>query len=213
MKKTKISSLQALLMIVYVVALLIATILAGKQFALPFNVVLGGGILCFPITYMLSDVFSEVYGYKWSRRVCYIGFAMTLFMVLMFELAIKIPYPVFWGNQEAFATVLGNAPRILIASLLALIVGDLANDIVFAKMKRKHANEINGFWARSLLSSFVGNVVDSLVFIPIAFIGQMPVKTLLTTMLLSGVSKTIYEVLFFPATRFVVKKVSVYENA
>lgn len=212
MKKTKISNLQAILTILYTVALLVATILAGKQFALPFGIVLGGGILCFPITYMLSDIFSEVYGYKWSRKACYIGFGATLFMVLMFEIAIKIPYPEYWTNQDSFATILGNTPRILIASLLALLLGDLVNDIIFREMKKKHANEIKGFGARSLLSSFAGNVVDSLVFIPIAFLGQMPVKTLIMTMILSGVSKTIYEVIFYPLNRIAAQKVAKYEK-
>ena len=96
-----------------------------------------GAVIVFPITYILSDLFSEVYGYEWSRKTCYMAFAMNMLMVVFFEIAIHTPSPSYWTNQEAFQTVLGSTPRVLFASMLAFLFGDWANDKVFAKMKEK----------------------------------------------------------------------------
>ena len=133
----KYSFTQMLLTMIFVVSLLISNIITSKQVLLPFNITMTGAVFIFPITYILSDVFSEVYGYKWSRITCYLAFAMNLLMVLIFTLVIKTPAPSYWTNQGAFETVLGNTPRILFASLLAYVIGDFVNDKIFAKMKEK----------------------------------------------------------------------------
>ncbi len=208
----KISKLQLILTTVFVTSLLISNIITAKQVLLPFNIVMTGAVFIFPITYILSDLFSEVYGYKWSRFTCYLAFAMNLFMVLVFSAVIKTPAPDFWTNQEAFQAVLGNTPRILIASLLALLIGDFVNDRVFKKFKDKHPNDHKGFGFRAILSSFCGELVDSLIFLPIAFIGQMPISTLATMTVMQVLIKTGYEVVILPVTRIVVKKVSAYER-
>ena len=119
------------LTLLFVVSLLISNIITSKQVLLPFNITMTGAVFIFPITYILSDVFSEVYGYKWSRITCYLAFLFNLFMVLVFSAVIKTPAPSYWTNQEAFQTVLGNTPRILASSLLAFVVGDLVNDKIF----------------------------------------------------------------------------------
>jgi uncharacterized integral membrane protein (TIGR00697 family) len=208
----KYSFTQMLLTMIFVVSLLISNIITSKQVLLPFNITMTGAVFIFPITYILSDVFSEVYGYKWSRITCYLAFAFNLFMVLIFTLVISTPAPSYWTNQEAFATVLGNTPRILFASLLAFVIGDLANDKVFKKMKSKHQNEIKGFGFRAILSSLCGELVDSLIFLPIAFIGLMPVKTLMIMTVCQVLIKTGYEVVILPITTLVVKKVNKIEN-
>ena len=208
----KISFLQLILTIVFVVSLLISNIITAKQVLLPFNITMTGAVFIFPITYILSDLFSEVYGYKWSRITCYIAFACNLFMVIIFALVINTPAPSYWGNQEAFATVLGSTPRTLIASLLALLLGDLVNDKVFRRMKQNHLNEIKGFGFRAILSSLMGELVDSLVFLPIAFLGEMPIETLAVMTVLQVLIKTSYEVVILPITTLVVKKVGKVEN-
>ena len=131
--KKPISVLQAWLTVLFTSCFLISNILAAKQFQLPFGVTMTGAVIVFPVTYILSDIFSEVYGYKWSRITCYMAFAMNLLMVGLFSIAIATPAPNYWTNQEAFQTVLGSAPRTLCASLLAYVVGDFANDRVFRK--------------------------------------------------------------------------------
>lgn len=210
MKKT-ISKTQLILTVLSVTALLVANIISAKQFQLPFGITMTGAIVVFPITYILSDLFSEVYGYKWSRFTCYLGFAMNVFMVLVFQIAIATPAPDYWMNQEAFATVLGSTPRILFASLTAFVVGDLVNDMVFRKMK-ENKEGMNGFAGRAIVSSFCGEVVDSAIFIPLAFIGTMPVMTLIGMGITQVCLKVAYEILIVPVTAAVTKKVMEAES-
>ena len=212
MKKERISFLQVCLTIVFVTAMLISNVITAKQVLLPGGITMTGAVFIFPITYILSDVFSEVYGYKWSRITCYFAFSMNLFMVIVFSLVIQTPAPSYWTNQEAFATVLGSTPRVMGASLLAYVIGDFVNDRVFRKMKEKHSDELKGFGWRAIISSFFGELCDSLVFLPTAFLGQMPLKTLATMTVCQVLIKTGYEVVILPLTTLVVKKANKYEE-
>ena len=218
MKKTiklkygKISEMQAFLTVLFVSALMIANVITSKQVLLPFGITMTGAVFIFPITYVLSDLFSEVYGYRWSRVTCYLAFAMNILMVAMFSIVIATPAPEHWTGQEAFQTTLGNTPRVLAASMLAFVIGDLVNDRVFRKMKQKHPDSQKGFGARAILSSFCGELVDSLIFLPIAFLGLMPVKDLIIMTILQVFLKTGYEVVILPVTQFVVKKIAKYEE-
>ena len=211
MKKTN-SKLETALTVLFVTCFLISNILAGKQFQLPFNITMTGAVIVFPITYILSDLFSEVYGYEWSRKTCYMAFAMNMLMVVFFEIAIHTPSPSYWTNQEAFQTVLGSTPRVLLASMLAFLFGDSANDKVFAKMKEKHLNEMKGFGARAILSSLIGEMCDSLIFIPIAFMGTMPFETLVIMGITQVSLKTLYEIIILPLTTYFTRKASIYES-
>ena len=210
-KKKPISTVQVILTVLFTSALLVSNVITSKQVLLPFNITMTGAVFIFPITYILSDVFSEVYGYKWSRFTCYMAFAMNLFMVIVFSLVTITPHPDYWTGQEAFKTVLGSTPRVLIASLLALVVGDWANDIVFKKLKDKHEGELKGFGFRAIVSSLCGELVDSLIFLPIAFLGQMPLKTLAIMTVTQVGIKTGYELVILPITRLVAKKLGEYE--
>lgn len=211
-KPHNVSFLQLILTLVFVVSLLVSNIITSKQVLLPFGIVMTGAVFIFPITYILSDVFSEIYGYRWSRITCYMAFAANLFMVIVFSLVIITPAPDFWNHQEAFQTVLGNTPRILFASLLAFVIGDLANDKVFRRMKEKHPTSHKGFGWRAIISSFVGEAVDSLIFLPIAFLGQMPISNLVVMLIVQVLIKTGYEIVILPVTYKVVKVVSKHEN-
>ena len=140
------------------------------------------------------------------------AFAANLFMVIVFSLVIITPAPDFWNHQEAFQTVLGNTPRILFASLLAFVIGDLVNDKVFRRMKEKHPTSHKGFGWRAIISSFVGEAVDSLIFLPIAFLGQMPISNLVVMLIVQVLIKTGYEIVILPVTYRIVKIVSKHEN-
>lgn len=212
-KIKNISLLQLVLVVLFVVSLLISNIITAKQVLLPFGITMTGAVFIFPIIYILSDLFSEVYGYKWSRITCYLAFIMNLFMVIIFSAVIVTPAPDYWTNQEAFQTVLGNTPRVLGASLLAFIIGDLVNDRVFRVFKKKHPDSHKGFGFRAILSSFCGECVDSLIFLPLAFWGQMPIKTLATMMVVQVSIKIAYEIIILPVTKLIVKKVSSYEKS
>ena len=207
-----ISVIQVMLTVLYVSSLLISNVITAKQVLLPFNITMTGAVIIFPVTYILSDVFSEIYGYKWSRLTCYLAFAMNILMVVVFSLVIASPAPAYWTNQEAFQIVLGSTPRILFASLFAYVIGDLANDKVFSKMKRKHENSHKGFEFRAILSSLCGELVDSFIFLPLAFIGTMPIPTLVTMMICQVSIKVGYEIIILPVTKVIVKKLGEYEN-
>ena len=133
-------------------------------------------------------------------------------MVIIFNLVIKTPAPSHWLNQEAFETVLGSTPRILYASLLAFVLGDLANDRIFKIFKDKHPKDHKGFEFRAIISSVCGELVDSLIFLPLAFLGQMPVTTLIIMTISQVVIKTLYELIILPITRIIVHQVSKYEQ-
>lgn len=212
MKEKNFSLLQMILTLLFVVSLLISNIITSKQMLLPFGIVMTGAVVIFPITYILSDIFSEVYGYKWSRLTCYLAFIFNLFMVIIFTIVIKSPAPDFWTNQSAFEIVLGNTPRILFASLTAFMLGDFVNDKVFKKMKEKYIDNHNGFNSRAILSSFCGEFTDSLIFIPLAFIGTMPFETMIIMGITQVLIKTGYELLILPLTNILMKKVSSYEE-
>jgi uncharacterized integral membrane protein (TIGR00697 family) len=201
-----------MLTVLFVACLLISNIITSKQVLLPFNITMTGAVFIFPITYILSDLFSEVYGYRWSRITCHLGFAMNLLMVIVFSAVIASPAPSYWTHQEAFQTVLGNTPKILFASLLALLVGDFVNDRVFRKMKQKHPNSFKGFGFRAIASSVAGQIVDSAIFLPIVFLGTMPIQTLLIMGVTQVSIKVIYEIIILPITKLVAQKVSKYEG-
>lgn len=205
MRKT--TELQTILTVVFVGALLVSNIITAKQIQLPLGIVMSGGVLVFPITYVLSDVFSECYGYRWSRLTCYMAFAANLGAVAIFSAVIATPAPAWFEGAEAFAVTLGSTPRVLLGSFAAFLLGDLANDRLFARMKAGHPDSPEGFGARAILSSIAGELVDSAIFFPIAFGGEMPAEALLTMALLEVALKVGYECVVLPATSRVVRMV------
>ena len=210
MKKT--NDLKIYLTILFVSCLLIANVVTAKQLQLPFGITMRGAIFTSPISYILSDIFSEVYGYRWSRITCYLAFCMNLLMVGIFQLVISTPAPNYWTNQEAFATVLGSAPRVLAASSLGMLAGDFVNDRVFRRMKAAHKHEHKGFGARAITSSFAGELADSALFIPIAFLGTMPASQMVVMGLTQAALKVLYEIIIFPATSTACKKIKKAEG-
>lgn len=212
LKNKKHNSLKLLLTIIFVSCLIVSNIIAGKQIQLPFNLIMPAAIIIFPITYILSDIFSEVYGYRWSRITNYLGLIMNLFAVIIFAIAIKIPAPSYYENQEAFKVILGNTPRILLASTLGLWVGDYLNDNVFRVMKKKHQSSHKNYGYRAIISSLVGQVGDSLIFIPIAFYGVMPIEVMVKMIFTQALLKVGYEILILPVSKYLMLKVSAYEK-
>lgn len=212
LKNTKVSTLYMVLVTVYVACLLISNVTAVKTFSLgPFN--LPAAVLLFPIVYIVNDLLAEVYGFKKARTAIYLGFALNLFMVAYFALAIVLPAGPFFGAQEAFATILGSTPRMLIASLAAYLVGSTLNAKILVTMR--DAAKSNGnfaLFARCITSTFAGELCDSLIFITIAFIGSMPVSQLATMVITQALFKTLYEMVVFPATNVIIKKVRCIEN-
>lgn len=203
----KISSLQMTLTLLMILCLVLSNIVVVKSIDLFGIKALANtaSFLVFPITYVLSDVFSEVYGYKWSRKTATWAFLGTALCSLIFGLTILIPGNEAWVNQEALVAILGQTPRILFASLLAFWFGDWANDKVFQLMKNK-SKEGKGFLLRAIGSSLVGKYVDGFIF---TFIGLsfLPLTTKLIMVANCPFIQVCLETILFPITSLVSKKV------
>ena len=195
--------------ILFAICLLIANILATKiilvgPWAAP------AGVLIFPIAYIINDVIVEVWGYRKARLIIWSGFAVNILAVLFFSLAIVVPAAPFWQNQNAFSTILGSTPRIILASLMAYLVGSFLNAFVMSKVKIMMKGK--DFSVRAILSTLVGETADSLIFITIAFAGNLPMNILIGMILTQACLKTVYEILVLPFTIIVVKWVKKVEG-
>ena len=129
----------------------------------------GAGVLFFPVSYVIGDVLTEVYGYANARRVIWTGFAALLFMAFMAAVVVALPPAADWPGQESYEFVFGNSWRIVLASMVAFWAGEFANSFVLAKMKVRDGGRM--LWKRTIGSTFVGQGLDSLIFYPLAFYG------------------------------------------
>ena len=162
-----------------------------------------GGTLIFPLSYIFGDILTEVYGYKRSRSVIWLGFFMALMMSVIFIIVGKLPAASDWNNQIAYDAILGLTPRIVLASLGAYFFGEFSNSFILAKMKILTKGK--WLWTRTIGSTVVGELVDSTLFILIAFVGIFPGSLLFTLIISNYVFKTAVEVLFTPITYKIVK--------
>lgn len=207
-EKNKYSDLFLYLSIIFVVCLLLSNILASKILKIwIFSTTTG--VIIFPISYIINDIFSEVYGYNRTKKIIVFGFLMNLFMVLIFSLAIVLPSPEWFQNNDAFKIILGSTPRNCIASLMAYLFGSLVNSKVLVKMKIQNNNK---FGVRAVVSTLFGELTDSLIFVFIAFVGNLDIQQMIIMILTQVVVKTLYEIICLPVTTFVVKKVKKYEK-
>ena len=186
----------------FVTALITANIIAVKP-VLVFGMLLPAAIIIFPVTYILGDVLTEVYGYRQARRVIWLGFLCNLIAVLAIWGAQALPAAPFWAHdQDAYDTILGSVPRIVLASLIAYGVGEFANAYVLAKMKI--ATRGRYLWTRTIGSTVVGQGLDSLLFITVAFAGTWPASRLAQAVITQWLVKSAYEALATPLTYAVV---------
>lgn len=223
------------------IALVTSNVLAGKSFSI-FGLKIGGadlvltcGVLCFPITYVVSDLLSEVYGYSASRRVCWIGFFCNLFFIGMILLGLVIP-----GANPYYENVVSDGLKngmgldfidggknlgslgILLASLIAFIFGSLIDDLVFELFKKKHIIDDSNskFIIRAITSSFLGEIVDSIIFIPLLYFFTNQFGATITSfwqvlviVLIQAGIKTLYEVLVSPITCHIAKRIKEKEQS
>ncbi|HEY4527184.1 MAG TPA: queuosine precursor transporter [Candidatus Paceibacterota bacterium] len=181
----------------FVAVLLISNIASTKivQFgAFTFD----GGTLLFPLTYIFADILTEVYGFARARRVIWLGFLCAAVMSILLYIVQILPPAADWPNQEAYNLILGQAPRIVLASLIAYLCGEFLNSFVLAKMKVW--TEGKRLWTRTIGSTVVGEFVDSTLFILIAFAGVLPGSLLITLIISNYIFKTLIEVAFTPLT-------------
>jgi uncharacterized integral membrane protein (TIGR00697 family) len=160
-----------LIMALFVAVLLISNVASSKILQLGAFTFDGGTIL-FPISYIFGDILTEVYGYRRSRRVIWVGFACAGLMAGIFALVGALPPAEGWENQEAYLAILGTTPRIVGGSLIAYFVGEFSNSYTLAKMKI--LTQGRWLWTRTIASTLVGEGIDTILFVTIAFAGTLP---------------------------------------
>ena len=160
------------------------------------------GVILFPISYIINDILTEVYGYAAARRVIWTGFLCNLLAVLAIAIAIRVPSAPFFGGQDAFTQILGFTPRLLVASFTAYLAGGFSNSLLMAKMKIWSKGK--NLWMRTIGSTIVGEGLDSFIFIVIAFYGIFPGAQIANLVLTQWVFKTLFEAVLTPVTYGVV---------
>ena len=202
-------------MAAFVAVLLLSNLIGAAKLSvieLPVfgNVIYGAGILFFPLSYVIGDVLTEVYGYARARRVVWAGFGGLIFMSLMAWVVVSLPAAESWEDQPAYEAVFGQTPRIVLASILAFWSGEFANAYVLARMKIWTRGRY--LWTRTIGSTVVGQGVDSLIFYPIAFYGIWENNTLFYVILFNCFFKITIEVIMTPVTYLVVGYLKKKEN-
>lgn len=195
--------------ILFCVCLITANVLETKQIAAgPIS--LTGGLLVFPISYIINDCVCEVWGYRKARLLIWTGFTMNFFFVAMGALCDAIPGAAYWTNDAGFHAIFGLAPRIALASFVAFLCGSFINAYVMSRMKI--ASHGKRFSLRAIWSTVLGESADSLIFFPLALGGVVPTEELPKLMLWQVVLKTLYEVVALPVTIRVVKFLKQHEG-
>lgn len=195
--KEKVSVPFMLLGILFNVCLIAANLLETKVIQV-FGITVTTGLLVFPISYIINDCIAEVWGFRKARLIIWSGFAMNFFVVMLGLIAVALPAAPFWEGEAHFNFVFGMAPRIVVASLTAFLVGSFLNAYVMSRMKV--ASGGRHFSARAIWSTVVGETADSLIFFPVAFGGIIAWPELLMMMCIQIVLKSLYEVLILPVT-------------
>lgn len=198
-----------LVMAIFVAVLLISNVASSKILDLgPFT--FDGGTILFPISYIFGDILTEVYGYSRSRRVIWIGFGCAILMAVVFAIVGALPPAEGWRGQEAYMTILGQTPRIVFGSLIAYFAGEFSNSYTLAKMKV--FTQGRWLWTRTIGSTIVGEGVDTLLFVLIAFYGLYTPSLLLSIIISNYLFKTGFEALVTPLTYLVVNTLKRVEN-
>ena len=183
----------------FVTCLITANIIAVKLVVI-FGHVLPAAIIIFPLSYIIGDILTEVYGYRQARAVIWLGFLCNLVAVAAIWVGGFMTPASFWGGQEAYDSILGYTPRLLMASFAAYLLGELANSTILAKMKIW--TQGRWLWSRTISSTIVGQGLDSAVFITLAFAGGE--VALVRLILTQWTAKVIYEAAATPLTYLVV---------
>ena len=205
----QVSVLFMLFGILFCVCLITANVLETKQISIgAINIT--GGLLVFPVSYIINDCVCEVWGFRKARLLIWSGFAMNLIFVAFGALADAIPGAPYWHNDEGFHAIFGLAPRIAAASFVAFLVGSFINAYVMSRMKlSSHGKH---FSVRAVVSTLFGETADSLVFFPLALSGVVPAGEMMSLIISQVVLKTLYEIVVLPITVCVVKKVKEHDG-
>jgi hypothetical protein len=184
---------------VFITCLITANIIAVKVTSVG-PVILPAAIIIFPLSYIFGDILTEVYGYRWARRVIWLGFACNLLFVIFARIGQTLPPAPFWGGQEAYKSILGPTWQILVASFIGYLAGEFANSFVLARMKILTRGR--WLWTRTIGSTIVGQGLDTSIFITLAYIGTTSFVPIM--ILYHWLAKVLFEAIFTPFTYAVV---------
>lgn len=201
-----------ILTVLFVTVLLLSNLVTHNKVCRLGNYVFTSGIILFPLSYLLGDVLTEVYGYARSRRIIWIGFWSLIFSTTIVQIILLMPPADGWYNQRAYETVLGNVPRTVISSIIAFWAGEFTNSFVIAKMKIFTKGKY--LFTRTIGSTVCGEAVDTLIFYPLAFYGlpSFPLELILKIMITNYTLKVLWEVFATPITYKVVEFLKKKEN-
>lgn len=197
-------------MAAFVAILLLSNLIGAAKLSNVAGFTFGAGILFFPISYVIGDVLTEVYGYANARRCIWAGFAALLFMAFMSWVVVGLPPDESWHDQAAYERVFGQVPRIVIASMIAFWAGEFVNSFVLAKMKILTRGR--HLWTRTIGSTIVGQAVDSAIFYPVAFLGVWETSAVMAVMVTNWALKVAWEALLTPVTYAVVSRLKAHEG-
>ena len=193
----RISVLFMLYGILFCVCLITANVLETKQISLgPANMT--AGLIVFPVSYIINDVVCEVWGYRRTRLLIWMGFSMNFLFVVFGAIADWIPGASYWHGEEGFHQIFGLAPRIAGASFLAFLAGSFINAYVMSKMKL--TSDGKNFSLRAVMSTIFGELTDSVIFFPLALGGVIPWEEMPSLVITQVSLKTIYEIIALPMT-------------
>ena len=200
--KKQVSVLFLLFSMLFCVCLITANVLETKQMAFgPISIT--GGLIVFPVSYIINDCVCEVWGYRKTRMLIWLGFSMNFLFVIFAALCDAIPGAPYWDNEAGFHAIFGLAPRVAAASFVAFIVGSFANAYVMSRMKV--SSQGKNFSLRAIMSTILGETADSLIFFPLALGGVVPNSELPVLIVSQIVLKTLYEIVVLPITIKVAK--------
>jgi len=195
------------------VAVIVISVGAAAKFISVGPWTLSGATLIWPLTFVFNDIFSEVYGYERSRRIIWTGMAVQVLTAFAYWLVDVVPAAPFWHHQDAFSTILGQAPRVVAACLVCYICGEWVNSVTISKLKFKQKGREGIDQAiRFMASTALGELVDTIIFFPLAFLGVVPTMDLLKTMACIYVAKLIYEFISLPVSMRIARHVKRLEG-
>ncbi|MBQ2760802.1 MAG: queuosine precursor transporter [Mailhella sp.] len=209
MKNSSVSAAFMLLGILFCTCLIVSNLMAAKIFVVG-EITLSAAVLLFPVSYILNDCIAEVWGYRKARLIIWTGFAINFLVMAVFQLAVLLPPSPHWEGAPHFDYVFGLAPRLAAASFMAFLAGSLVNAYVMSRMKL--ATQGRHFSLRAVVSTLLGEGVDSLIFFPCAYLGLLPLKEMLVVMAGEVLLKVLYEIAVLPLTRRVVQYVKRVEG-
>lgn len=193
----------------FCVCLITANVLETKQMAFG-HISITGGLIVFPVSYIINDCVCEVWGYRKTRLLIWLGFSMNFLFVMFAALCDMLPGAPYWDNDAGFHAIFGLAPRVAAASFAAFIIGSFVNAYVMSRMKI--SSNGRNFSVRAILSTIFGELADSVIFFPLALGGVVPNSELPVLILSQIVLKTAYEIVVLPVTIRVVRYTKRHEG-